>query len=164
MVIIKEDNIPPMKWPLGRVIKTYPGNDGFIRDVDVKTSTRVFNRPIRRLAVLPVEDSAKPSQEKAVTSISSAQNNNPETTRMTLSSNTLLLTILAMLLIFPIALANPIDDKKFGSKLGIHFEEIGSTSISTSQWKLIVYYDLSTYWTDTAFLLNGTSSEYIRVC
>ncbi|GFW32778.1 DUF5641 domain-containing protein [Trichonephila clavipes] len=28
IVIIKEDNIPPATWPLGKVIETHPGKDG----------------------------------------------------------------------------------------------------------------------------------------
>ena len=38
LVIIKEDNVPVMQWPLGRILKTYQGNDGKVRVVDLKTS------------------------------------------------------------------------------------------------------------------------------
>ena len=28
MVIMKDDNLPPIQWPLGRILKTHPGKDG----------------------------------------------------------------------------------------------------------------------------------------
>ncbi|XP_051161138.1 uncharacterized protein LOC127281463 [Leptopilina boulardi] len=33
VVVIKEDNLPPMQWALGRVTETHPGEDGIIRVV-----------------------------------------------------------------------------------------------------------------------------------
>ncbi|XP_037952603.1 uncharacterized protein LOC119683069 [Teleopsis dalmanni] len=55
MVIIKEDNTPPMEWPLGRIVRTYPGIDGKVRVVDVKTKNGIWKRPIHRLAPLLAE-------------------------------------------------------------------------------------------------------------
>ncbi|GFQ79210.1 DUF5641 domain-containing protein [Trichonephila clavata] len=39
LVLIKEDNLPPLKWKLGRVIKVYEGLDGKVRVVNLKTLT-----------------------------------------------------------------------------------------------------------------------------
>ncbi|XP_030746008.1 uncharacterized protein LOC115874849, partial [Sitophilus oryzae] len=39
LVVIKEENQPPLKWSLGRVIEVYPGKDGTVRVATVKTST-----------------------------------------------------------------------------------------------------------------------------
>lgn len=52
VVILRDDNLPPRQWSLGRVIQTYPGADGVIRAVRVKTATGEFNRNIRKLAPL----------------------------------------------------------------------------------------------------------------
>ncbi|XP_033213814.1 uncharacterized protein LOC117170880 [Belonocnema kinseyi] len=38
IVLLKEDNILPMQWPMGRVIETFPGSDGIVRTVNVKTA------------------------------------------------------------------------------------------------------------------------------
>lgn len=56
MVLIKEDNVPPSKWPLGHVIAIYPGSDGRVRVVKVKTKTNTFDRSIVKLALLPISD------------------------------------------------------------------------------------------------------------
>ncbi|XP_058987609.1 uncharacterized protein LOC131806839 [Musca domestica] len=52
LVIIKEDNMPVMQWPLGRITRTYKGNDGAVRVVDVKTQNGEIKRAITRLAPL----------------------------------------------------------------------------------------------------------------
>lgn len=55
MIIIKDDNIPCMKWVLGRIARTYEGVDGEVRVVDVKTKYGVFKRPVARICILPFE-------------------------------------------------------------------------------------------------------------
>ncbi|XP_071874211.2 uncharacterized protein [Bombus fervidus] len=53
IVLIREDNIPSMQWPLGRVIKVHPGADGIIRTVTVKTANNTLDRGVKRLVPLP---------------------------------------------------------------------------------------------------------------
>ena len=55
MVLIREDNLPRMSWPLGVIVETFPGNDGIIRAVSVKTSKGVFTRPIQKLHDLELD-------------------------------------------------------------------------------------------------------------
>ena len=55
LVLIKEDNQPPLRWPMGRVVETLPGADEVIRVVRVKTSKGIFTRNIRNLAPLPMD-------------------------------------------------------------------------------------------------------------
>ena len=38
VILLAEDGMISTKWPIAKVIKTYPGNDGIVRVVDVKTS------------------------------------------------------------------------------------------------------------------------------
>ena len=52
IVIIKEDNTPPMCWPLARIIQTFDGNDNIVRLVQIKTQTGVYIRPVSRLIPL----------------------------------------------------------------------------------------------------------------
>lgn len=46
MVLIKHDALPPSKWQLGSIFKSYPGKDGQIRTVRVKTATSEADRRI----------------------------------------------------------------------------------------------------------------------
>ncbi|XP_033363129.1 uncharacterized protein LOC117241277 [Bombus vosnesenskii] len=45
--------VPPMQWPLGRIIKAQPGADGIIRTAIVRTATSTLERSIKRMVPLP---------------------------------------------------------------------------------------------------------------
>ncbi|XP_015121342.1 uncharacterized protein LOC107044107 [Diachasma alloeum] len=47
IVIIRDDNLPSLKWKLGRVISVHPGGDGIIRTVKVKTASGVYTRNVK---------------------------------------------------------------------------------------------------------------------
>ncbi|XP_068987552.1 uncharacterized protein [Bombus flavifrons] len=55
IVILREDNVPPMHWPLGRVVKIHPGADGIIRTATVQTSSSLLDRGVKRLVPLPCQ-------------------------------------------------------------------------------------------------------------
>lgn len=55
MVLVKEDGAPPSKWLLGRIMETFPDEEGLVRSVKVKTETSMFMRPIHKVSVLPIE-------------------------------------------------------------------------------------------------------------
>ena len=44
------------KWPLARVLETYPGDDGRVRVVKVRTASGEFTRPITKIVRLPVSE------------------------------------------------------------------------------------------------------------
>lgn len=55
LVILKEDNLPPMEWPLARIVEVMPGPDNKVRVVTVKTAKGTFTRPITKVSPLPFE-------------------------------------------------------------------------------------------------------------
>ncbi|XP_065092638.1 uncharacterized protein LOC135713451 [Ochlerotatus camptorhynchus] len=65
MVLVKEDNLPPMKWKLGRVVEVHAGSDGNIRVVTVRTKDGLFRRAISMICVLPIRNNqAVPTSEE----------------------------------------------------------------------------------------------------
>ena len=58
LVVIRNDGLPPTKWSLGRVIKCYPGEDGLVRSVRIKTATSEFEQLIVKLCLLPLSSKA----------------------------------------------------------------------------------------------------------
>lgn len=56
LVVIKEDNLPPLKWRLGRIVAVHPGSDGINRVADVKTSSGIVRRAFSKICPLPVQD------------------------------------------------------------------------------------------------------------
>ncbi|XP_011174949.3 uncharacterized protein LOC105207218 [Solenopsis invicta] len=56
MVLVRQQNLAPMQWVLGRVQETHPGSDGVARTATIKTAKGVFVRPLSRLAILPIDN------------------------------------------------------------------------------------------------------------
>ncbi|XP_046808365.1 uncharacterized protein LOC124420198 [Lucilia cuprina] len=56
VVLLRDENLPPACWKLGRVIETHAGSDGLVRVATIKTETSTFKRPITKLYPLPKED------------------------------------------------------------------------------------------------------------
>ena len=52
IVILREDNMTTMKWPLARITQTHAGKDGVVRVVTLKTPTGVYTRPVTKLVPL----------------------------------------------------------------------------------------------------------------
>lgn len=52
VVVIKDDNIPPAKWILGKVIERHTGPDNVTRVVTVKCKGGSLKRPVSKLCVL----------------------------------------------------------------------------------------------------------------
>ncbi|CAG9574686.1 unnamed protein product [Danaus chrysippus] len=52
LVLLKE-NLPPLKWRMGRIVAVHPGPDGIIRVADVKTSNGVVRRSFSKICPLP---------------------------------------------------------------------------------------------------------------
>ena len=50
--LVREDNTPRMMWPVAVIKKLFPGRDGLVRAVEVKTKTGTYTRPVQRLHVL----------------------------------------------------------------------------------------------------------------
>lgn len=55
LVLMVEDNMKPMKWPLGRIVAVHPGIDQITRVVTVKNQNGVYKRPVNKICLLPVE-------------------------------------------------------------------------------------------------------------
>ena len=64
MVLVKEDNLPPQKWRLGRVTEVFKGDDGNVRVVTVRTQDGVFRRGISKICILPIRDNDQESSSK----------------------------------------------------------------------------------------------------
>lgn len=55
VVLLNQDNTPPLHWPLGVVTEVHPGRDGVVRVATVKTVTGTYKRPVVKLCPLPTQ-------------------------------------------------------------------------------------------------------------
>ena len=54
LVLLKEQNVPPAKWPMGKIIEVFNGKDGLTRVVKLRTANGETIRPITKIVVLPI--------------------------------------------------------------------------------------------------------------
>lgn len=56
LVVLREENVAPQQWRMGRILQTHPGSDNIVRVVTVRTADKEVKRAITKIAVLPIED------------------------------------------------------------------------------------------------------------
>lgn len=56
LVLIKDSNLPPLKWNMGRVLRTIPGKDGISRVADLQTASGVVRRAYAKICPLLQDD------------------------------------------------------------------------------------------------------------
>lgn len=54
LVVIHEDNSPPLDWKMGRIVAISPGKDDITRVVHIKTATKTLTRPSVKVSRLPI--------------------------------------------------------------------------------------------------------------
>lgn len=55
LVLIKDPNVPPLNWKMGRIAKVFMGADNLVRVVDIKTSNGIIKRSLAKICIMPVE-------------------------------------------------------------------------------------------------------------
>ena len=55
VVLVHDDNLPRIRWKLAVIEELYPGADGVIRSVKIRTSNGITNRPVVKLYPLEVD-------------------------------------------------------------------------------------------------------------
>ncbi|XP_055623539.1 uncharacterized protein LOC129766968 [Toxorhynchites rutilus septentrionalis] len=59
LVLIKDDNLPPLKWSVARITAVHPGTDGLVRVVTVRVpSGAIYDRPVVKVCILPIDVSS----------------------------------------------------------------------------------------------------------
>jgi len=52
-VIVRDDQVPPAEWRMGRIVKLHPGTDDLVRVAEIKTQSGIITRSIAKLCFLP---------------------------------------------------------------------------------------------------------------
>ncbi|XP_037728149.1 uncharacterized protein LOC119559150 [Drosophila subpulchrella] len=55
IVLLKQDNVQPLRWQLGCIQEVITGGGGVIRVAMVRTATGLIKRAVAKLAVLPID-------------------------------------------------------------------------------------------------------------
>lgn len=75
LVLLKDDNMPPLKWRLGRILTVFPGKDGVPRVASIRTATGVIERAFSKICPLPVPRDHLEASDTSATVTSSHQGN-----------------------------------------------------------------------------------------
>lgn len=152
LVIIKEDNIPPARWLLGRIVMTHPGNDGRVRVVTLKTKNKdSVKRPLNKLIRLPIETNSLPPQ----TQEQRKQKSKTLTTTSKTTKPNILFNFILMLLTVLCMTTTAIGAQQqaftkelttLNPNLPLYFDKIANMRIIQDEWRMVVFYNLSTYW------------------
>ena len=67
VVFVREGSYVRMQWPIGVITKVYPGRDGIIRAVEVKTAKGTYVRSIQLLHDLEITASSECDEETPLT-------------------------------------------------------------------------------------------------
>lgn len=55
LVLLRVDNTPPLTWPVARVEQTFPGSDGKVRALSVRTrSGKIMRTSVMKVCILPI--------------------------------------------------------------------------------------------------------------
>ncbi|XP_075162921.1 uncharacterized protein LOC142235555 [Haematobia irritans] len=56
MVLLKDENLPPLKWSMGRVVEVIAGEDDVVRVAVIRTTKGITRRAVSKLCRLPTND------------------------------------------------------------------------------------------------------------
>ncbi|XP_053691504.1 uncharacterized protein LOC128740017 [Sabethes cyaneus] len=74
MVILVDEMLPAIRWPLARITQIHPGSDNLTRVVTLRTAKGIITRPITKICLLPVPESTPEDEQLDVPAI----NHHPE--------------------------------------------------------------------------------------
>ena len=60
IVLVVDSNTPRGSWPMGRIVKTLPGDDEIVHIVEVKTKDGHYIRPVSKLCLLLAAENSGP--------------------------------------------------------------------------------------------------------
>ncbi|XP_077280508.1 uncharacterized protein LOC143907540 [Temnothorax americanus] len=62
LCLVRSESTPPSRWPLARIVRVHPGDDGIVRVATIRTTTSELVRPLCKLVLLPgAEDQPPPT-------------------------------------------------------------------------------------------------------
>lgn len=148
VVIVHNENLPPGKWIIGRVVELHPGKDGYVRVVTLKTKSGYMRRPIIKLSLLTSEqdDPTNNLNEKECDEHANTANKQRKTRKNKISSLTSLFTAFLFFMSIVTSSQCNINVTKFRDNQGLYFDKITDMMLIKDEWKLVVFYQMDPYW------------------
>lgn len=166
MVLLHDMNLPPLKWPIGRIVEVHKSPDQLVRRVKVKTAQNTYERTLPYISPLPIEvNDENSTYPEVIEPELERKEDPPKTLKRRGQSEVSLVTALAkkkcnptlvtgkkliysvmiFLLLIPLIIAD-VNVVPLNEDSGIFIENIGKVGLSKSTWTLVTYFNLTSYW------------------
>ncbi|CAG9113625.1 unnamed protein product [Plutella xylostella] len=155
IVLIKEDNLPPARWALGRVLRTHPGTDGRVRVTTLKTKNGIMKRPVTKLSPLPIETPSAESENKTEKNDQGQEQQIPienSKTKPKTSSSKIGKAFVYLCTLLTLCSGTYSEETitsaqitSFESDRPVYYDTVGNVMIH-DEWILLMYCNLSNYW------------------
>lgn len=160
LVLVKDENLPPGRWALGRVVELHPGTDGNVRVVTLKTKKGQQKRPIVKLSPLPLRHNLQTTEVTEDGINKQQQQSEPEKQkrqrgRRINKTSLFSLVLMCMMTMMGITQATPVTSSNYKvtsilNNQPIYFDEAGKLQLIHDEWTLLIYYNLTSYWQATS--------------
>lgn len=164
VVLIHDENLPPGKWSMGRVIELHQGKDGYVRVVSLKTKNGVIKRPIVKVSRLLENENQSEDQSKQdirqtsdVTPPTHIKHNPIKSPKRSLNFTSLVAALMLFISIVTTTQAN-VNITQFRSNQNLYFDKVSYMMLIRDEWKIIVYYNMEPYWQGIRALDNYLQS------
>ena len=150
LVTIQDDNLPPGKWMMGRVLETHPGQDGLVRVVTLKTKSGIVKRPVVKLSILPISPvSSNVTEDRKLDQEINSNLMEPDEQKTSRKMKANFVSIVMALVFFMSLITSShaaFNISALPNNNSLYFETVGNMQVIRDKWNLIVYYDMSPYW------------------
>lgn len=130
LVLVMDEINPPLRWPLGRITKTYPGADGLVRVLKVEMKGKTYKRPVGKLSKLPIDvEKMKPKVSK---------NDEKIKTKGSCIKNGTLLSLLAFIMLLTVVCGEQANYavKNFSNKTWFYAEKCDRVIATSGTWNI----------------------------
>lgn len=160
LVLVRDENTPPCKWPLARIIDVHKGDDKLTRVVTLRMRNNTFKRPITKIAPLPINNNTETTAE--------IQSHVARVVKPKQNFNVIpvITALLAIFLSSVNASANeivPFTINNFDKPPGIYFEQMSSVRFSYTSWNSVVYINLNAFFND-AEMIKRNYRDIKNIC
>lgn len=156
VVLVRDNNLPPGKWAMGRVLELHPGADGYVRVTTIKTQNGVIKRPITKLSVLPIDTTCNKNYEECKTDLQKSKKTGKTTTKKYSGRKCLTNILMFLFTIFTLVNGSYGSQPRSGTHITnleperpIYYDNIGKIELIHAEWTLLTYYNLTNYWQGT---------------
>ncbi|XP_058985262.1 uncharacterized protein LOC131805726 [Musca domestica] len=129
VVIVKNEETHPGRWPLGKVEDVHPGPDGLVRVATLKTQAGLIKRSVNKLCPL---EGVKTDEKRD-------SSNGKRTGNL---AGYLVLLLLALTQVKPTVADSLTNITELQESTALYLDQVGSVNVVASKWNMIIVFNM----------------------